>query len=92
MGLSVCPGFFVALLFVLFITVIVEQPCVVHQRVYCVDDVFIGDHLSSVISELLYLLDTLHQLLERSVCVPRLQQLRAISYKVLFFHLSVLSE
>ena len=69
MRLEFRPGFFVAFLVVPFITVIVEQARVVHQRVYCVDNVFVGNRLSSVVSKLLYLLDTLHQLLERSVCV-----------------------
>ena len=61
--LEVRPGFFVALLVVPSIAVVVKQARVVHQRVYCVDDVFFNERPSSIVRELLYLLDTLHRLL-----------------------------
>ena len=92
MRLEVCPDFFVVLLVIPLFTVVVEQARVVHQHVYCVEYVFVVDCPSSVVQELLYFMDTLHQFLELSVCVPWLQQLQAISQEVLVFNLSVLCE
>ena len=65
---------------------------IVHERVNRVDNIFVADCPPSVVRELLDLLDPLHQFLERSVFIPRLRQLRAISNKVLIFHLPVLHE
>ena len=58
--LEVCPGFSVALPVVPFVSVVIKQARVVHYRVYGVDDIFVGDRLSSIVHELLYFLDTLH--------------------------------
>ena len=70
----------------------VEQDRVVHERVDRVNNIFIGDCPPSVVRELLDFLDPLHQLLERSVRVPRLRQLLEISDNVLIFQLLVLRE
>ena len=58
--LEVCPGFFVMYLVVPFVSVVIEQARAIHQRVYCVDDVFVSDFPPSVVCELLYFLDPLH--------------------------------
>ena len=70
----------------------VEQDRIVHERVDRVNNIFIGDCPPSVVRELLDFLDPLHQLLERSVRVPRLRQLLEISDNVLIFQLLVLRE
>ena len=92
MRLEVCPGFLITLLVVPLVTVIVEHACVVHESVNRVDNIFVGNCPPSVVCKLLDFLDLLHQFLERSVCVPRLGQLREISDKVLVFYLLVLRE
>ena len=86
------PRFFVVLLVAPLVAVVVEQAHVVHECVKFVDNIFVGDRPPSVVCELLYFLDPLHQFLEQSVCIPRPRQLQAISHEVLVFHLSVLRE
>ena len=54
------PGFFVTLRVVPLVSVFVEQACVVHERVNCVDNIFVGDCLPSVVRKLLDLMDPLH--------------------------------
>ena len=73
MRLEVRPDFLVMLLVVLLVTVIVEQARVIHECVNRVNNIFIGNRLTSVARKLLDFLDLLHQFLERSVRVPRLR-------------------
>ena len=75
MRLEVHPCFLFMLLVVPLDTVIVEQARVVHERVNCIYDIFVGNCPPSVVRKLLDLLDPLHQFLERPVRVPRLRKL-----------------
>ena len=74
------------------VIVILEQARVIHERVNCVDDIFVGDRPPSVVRKFLDFLDPLHQLLERPVFFPRLRQVRTIYDEVLALHLPVLCE
>ena len=73
--LEVRPGFLVTVLIVPLVTIIVEQAHVVHERVNCIYDIFVGNCPPSAVRKLLDLLDPLHQFLERPVRVPRLRKL-----------------
>ena len=60
MRLEVCPGVFVTLLVVPLVAVFVKQACTIHERVNCVDNIFIGDCPPSVVRKRLDCQDPLH--------------------------------
>ena len=67
------PGFLFLFLIVPLVIVIVEQACVVNERVNRVNNIFVGDRTPSIVRKFLDLLDSLYQFLERPVRAPQLQ-------------------